>query len=112
MLQGVRAVINMCAEYAGPEEAYKQLGIHQLRLPTDDHYEPLLADMKAAVNFIAECKGRNEKVYIHCKAGHGRAASIAFAWLMYTNPNADPEVKNAYLLLFLEIFIFILFILH
>lgn len=90
---GVRAVVNMCAEYSGPEAAYQQLGIQQLRLPTDDHYEPALTDMEAAISFIAKCKARNEKVYVHCKAGHGRAASIALCWLMYSNPSADPEVR-------------------
>ena len=36
----VRGVINMCNEFSGPENAYERLGIKQLRLPTDDHFEP------------------------------------------------------------------------
>ena len=38
--RGVRGVVNMCSEYAGPQAAYKELGIKQLRLPTTDHFEP------------------------------------------------------------------------
>ena len=36
----VRGVINMCNEFSGPEKAYERLGMKQLRLPTDDHFEP------------------------------------------------------------------------
>jgi protein-tyrosine phosphatase len=52
----------MCGEYEGPIKAYERLGIEQLRLPTDDHFEPALADMSAAVRFIAEHKVKKEKV--------------------------------------------------
>jgi atypical dual specificity phosphatase len=31
---GVRGVVNMCDEYSGPVDAYKNLNILQLRLPT------------------------------------------------------------------------------
>ena len=69
---GVRGVVNMCNEYSGPTGAYARLGITQLRLPTDDHYEPRVTDMQEAVDFINMYKERKEKVYIHCKAGHGK----------------------------------------
>jgi hypothetical protein len=36
---GVRGVVNMCDEYAGPQSDYKRLGIQQLRLRTVDHSE-------------------------------------------------------------------------
>lgn len=88
----VRGVVNMCSEYAGPEAAYKELRMKQLRLPSVDHYEPDLQYMKDAVQFIEDCKSKNEKVYIHCKAGHGRAASIALCWLMHTNRDRSAEV--------------------
>ena len=37
---GVRGVVNVCNEFSGPVGAYERLGIKQLRLPTDDHFEP------------------------------------------------------------------------
>jgi hypothetical protein len=43
---GVRGVINMCKEYAGPASKYKQLGIKELWLPTVDHFEPSVHDLK------------------------------------------------------------------
>lgn len=82
---GVRGVINMQAEYSGPETAYEKLGITQLRLPTIDHIEPSVEYFKTAVSFIEKFRKRDERVYVHCKAGHGRAAAVTMAWLAYNN---------------------------
>lgn len=43
---GVRGVINMCEEYPGPVSKYKRLGIKELWLPTVDHFEPSVHDLK------------------------------------------------------------------
>lgn len=80
--QGVRAVVNMQDEYSGPVAKYKSLGIKQLRLPTVDHVEPTVADLKAAVDFIKAQRESGGKVYVHCKGGHGRGAAVAFAWML------------------------------
>lgn len=91
---GVRGVINMCYEYPGPLVRYKKLGIKQLYLPTVDHYEPSLEYMNAAVAFIDEHKARGEKVYVHCKAAHGRAASVALCWMLKQYPGKTAKVLN------------------
>jgi len=92
---GVRGVVNMCAEYQGPKDEYAKLGIKQLRLPTVDHFEPTVECMREAVKFIADHKARGEKVLVHCKAGHGRAASIALCWLGHENPTKTPQELNS-----------------
>ena len=74
---GVRGVVNLCDEYKGPTWAYSELGIKQLYLPTIDHCEPSLEYMTEAVEFIKRYKARGEKVYVHCKAGHGRGMNNA-----------------------------------
>jgi len=80
---GVRGVINMCEEYKGPIKTYQQLGIEQLHLPTTDHFEPSFDDMQKAVAFIQDYEqNKKGKVYVHCKAGHGRSAGIVYAWLL------------------------------
>lgn len=91
--KGVRGVINMCYEYPGPTSSYSNLGIKQLYLPTVDHYEPSLESMAKAVAFIQEHKDRGEKVYVHCKAAHGRAASIALCWMMKQHPDKTAKVS-------------------
>jgi atypical dual specificity phosphatase len=95
---GVRGVVNMCYEYTGPTSYYNNLGIKQLRLPTIDHFEPSLNQLQEAVAFINEYKRKGEKVYVHCKAGHGRAAAVALCWMLNENPNMSPKVRLAKLL--------------
>lgn len=94
---GVRGVINMCYEYAGPKDAYSALGMRQLHLPVVDHFEPSLAQLQEAVAFIQDCKAKGQKVYVHCKAGHGRAAAVALSWMLHETPDARPEDLNALL---------------
>lgn len=90
----VRGVVNMCDEYRGPVSAYQRLGIEQLRLPTVDHFEPSVEDLKRAVEFIRKHESQGNKVYVHCRAGHGRSAAAVFAWLLYKEPLADPIDLN------------------
>jgi atypical dual specificity phosphatase len=100
---GVRSVINLCEEYKGPAKQYKRLGIRELRLPTTDHFEPSVEDMKTAVEFIKQHHDNKEemgKVYVHCRAGHGRAAAIVYGWLMSKEDDVDTidmERLNAHL---------------
>lgn len=88
---GVRGVVSMQDEYEGPIEAYKRLSINYLRIPVVDHDEPTLGDLKEAIIFIYDHDSNGlGKVYVHCKGGHGRAAAVAFCWLLYKQ-NLDPK---------------------
>ena len=79
---GVTGVVNMCDEYGGPVRAYGRSNIEQLRLPTIDHAEPSAEDLAAAVAFVERHRAAGGRVYAHCKAGHGRSAAVAYAWLL------------------------------
>ena len=81
---GVRAVVNLQAEYEGPLEAYAALHppIEMLRVPVTDHVEPTVAELEQAVAFIRQHRAQGERVLIHCKGGHGRSAAVAMAWLI------------------------------
>lgn len=94
---GVKGVINLCDEYSGPKSDYLDLGIKQLRLPVVDHFEPNCEQIEEAIKFIKVFKDKGEKVYIHCKAGHGRSAAIAFCWLWNKNPSTNLIELNSYL---------------
>lgn len=94
---GVRGVVNCCAEYEGPKAAYEAMGITQLRIPSVDHYEADAGLLEEAVAFIQGYADRGEKVYVHCKAGHGRAAAVALAWLI--SQNKQIAVKDLNMLL-------------
>lgn len=79
---GVRAVVNTCEEYPGPVEEYEKLGIEQLWIPTTDFTHPRLEDVTRAVEFVQRHAESGETVYIHCKAGRARSATVALCWLM------------------------------
>ncbi|MBP86563.1 MAG: phosphatase [Planctomycetaceae bacterium] len=78
----VAGVINTCEEYAGPVTAYEQAGIEQLRLPTIDFTHPSLDSVQRGVSFIERHAATGNSVYVHCKAGRARSATIAICWLM------------------------------
>lgn len=79
---GVRAVLNVCEEYSGPVEAYAASGIEQLRLPTIDYTSPSLSTVCRGVCFIEKWVSRRSLVYVHCKAGRGRSATVVLCWLI------------------------------
>lgn len=84
----------MCKEYKGPVSKYKILGMDELYLPTVDHFEPTVEDLERAVKFIRKHEAEGKKVYVHCRAGHGRSAAVVLAWLMTKDPDVDVKVLN------------------
>lgn len=93
---GVRAVVNMCEEYAGPAAAYARLGIEQLHVPTIDFTPPSLGDVRRAVAFMRDHIARGGGVYVHCKAGRARSATVVLCWLV-AEKGLAPEAANALL---------------
>ena len=74
--------MNTCEEYGGPTTEYEKHGIEQFYMPTIDFTHPAYDDVCRAIEFI-EAKVQDKKtVYIHCKAGRGRSATVAICWLM------------------------------
>ena len=93
---GVRAVVNTCEEYAGPEPEYESSGIHQMRFPTLDFTPPTLETVQQAVELIQSHVNRGETVYVHCKAGRGRSATVVLCWLIQAR-GMTPEQAQAHL---------------
>jgi len=80
--EGVRGVVNTCEEYSGPIKVYDRYNIKQLHVPVFDYTAPTEHQIDQAIAFIEKCIERNEKVYIHCKAGKGRSTTFAVCYLM------------------------------
>jgi atypical dual specificity phosphatase len=79
---GITGVINMCEEYEGPIDEYKKLGIEQLWLPTTDFQHPTAEMVEKGAEFIEKHKCEGGQVYVHCKAGRARSATIVLWWLV------------------------------
>ena len=95
--QGVRGVVNTCEEFDGHQEAYRTMGIEQFHMPTTDFTHPSLDDVTRAVEFIERFAKRGEKVYVHCKAGRARSATVVMCWLM-KNRQMTPAQAQQHLL--------------
>ncbi|MFT7639401.1 MAG: atypical dual specificity phosphatase [Pirellulaceae bacterium] len=94
---GVRAVVNTCEEYAGPVKEYERHGIDQFRMPTIDFTHPKLEDVEAAVEFMKQNIDRGETVYVHCKAGRARSATVVLCYLI-AYEGMTPEEGQKFLL--------------
>ena len=78
--RGVTAVINMRVEF--DDRAAGIAPPRYLHLPTVDDHAPDLEHLQTWVAFIADEIARGGAVYIHCKSGVGRAATMAAAYLL------------------------------
>lgn len=92
--RGITAIVNMREEKYSDE--LKGIGGERhLHLPTIDHTPPSIEDMERGVNFIArEIEEYRGKVYIHCRAGIGRAPSMAAAYLISTGMTRKEALKT------------------
>jgi atypical dual specificity phosphatase len=95
--EGIGAVVNTCSEYAGPQKAYAEADIVQLRLPTVDFTPPSLADVERGVAFMEEQIADGRDVYVHCKAGRARSATIVLCWLIAAK-GVTPEEGQKWIL--------------
>lgn len=93
----IRGVVNTCEEYAGPVQHYRRAGIEQLHIPTIDFTSPTLADVEEGVAFIRKHASNGDTVYVHCKAGRGRSATVVVCYLIETR-GMNPVEAQAFLL--------------
>lgn len=87
---GVRGVVNLCAEHEGPRAAYSKLGLEELHLRVTDYASPSEEQAAQALAFIRRHVAAGARVYVHCKAGRGRSATIALCWLV-EHEQVSPE---------------------
>jgi len=79
---GITGVVNTCQEYAGPTNEYDACEIEQFRMPTIDFTHPKLEHVTQAVEFIKSHQEKGGRVYVHCKAGRARSATVVVCWLI------------------------------
>ncbi|XP_027693465.1 phosphatidylglycerophosphatase and protein-tyrosine phosphatase 1 [Vombatus ursinus] len=86
--ENVGGVITMNEEYetrflCNTKEEWKALGVEQLRLSTVDMTGvPTLENLKKGVQFTLKYMALEKCVYVHCKAGRSRSATMVAAYLM------------------------------
>ncbi|XP_053544873.1 phosphatidylglycerophosphatase and protein-tyrosine phosphatase 1 [Bombina bombina] len=86
--ENVRGVITMNEEYetrllCHSAEEWRALGVEQLRLSTVDYMGvPSLENLKKGAEFVHKHQQMGNSVYIHCKAGRSRSATMVAAYLI------------------------------
>ena len=89
--ENIKGVITLNEEYelenfAPSEEEWGRAGVEYLALPTKDFVAcPTQSDLKRGVDFIMGHKSGNHgngSVYVHCKAGRTRSATLVACYLI------------------------------
>ncbi|KAM6160304.1 phosphatidylglycerophosphatase and protein-tyrosine phosphatase 1 [Erethizon dorsatum] len=94
--ENVRGVITMNEEYetrflCNSSKEWKKVGVEQLRLSTVDMTGvPTLVNLHKGVQFALEYQSLGQCVYVHCKAGRSRSATMVAAYLIQVH-NWSPE---------------------
>ncbi|KAM5248407.1 phosphatidylglycerophosphatase and protein-tyrosine phosphatase 1 [Ctenodactylus gundi] len=94
--ENVRGVITMNEAYetrflCNTSKEWKKVGVEQLRLSTVDMTGvPTLVDLHRGVQFALKYQALGQCVYVHCKAGRSRSATMVAAYLMQVH-NWSPE---------------------
>ncbi|GEM_PF-1511581 len=91
---GVRAVVNTCEEFAGHSQLYQEFQITQHHMPTIDFTHPTLESVVGAVKFMQEQVGQGRRVYVHCKAGRARSATVVMCYLMAIHGVSAEEAQE------------------
>lgn len=80
-VEGVTGVINCCDEFGGHPAEYGRYRMRELHLPTMDYCSPTAQQIENGLDFIRK-QPQGGTVYVHCKAGRGRAGTMTMAYLM------------------------------
>ncbi|KAL2088670.1 hypothetical protein ACEWY4_015569 [Coilia grayii] len=86
--ENVRGVITMNEEYetkyfCNSSEEWRAVGVEQLRLSTVDLTGvPSMENLQRGVEFALQHRQQGTSVYVHCKAGRSRSATLVAAYLI------------------------------
>lgn len=86
--ENIRGVVTLNEDYETSifmhsKEEWDTLGVNQLLLATPDfNNAPSIQKLNEGVDFIKEFKDSDGSVYVHCKAGRGRSATLVACYLM------------------------------
>ncbi|KAF1537856.1 Phosphatidylglycerophosphatase and protein-tyrosine phosphatase 1, partial [Eudyptula minor] len=99
--ENVRAVVTLNEEYETrflccSAQEWKAMGVEQLRLSTVDLTGvPTLENLHKGVEFILKHRACGNSVYVHCKAGRSRSATMVAAYLVQLHHWSPQEAIEA-----------------
>ncbi|OPJ82869.1 phosphatidylglycerophosphatase and protein-tyrosine phosphatase 1 isoform X1 [Patagioenas fasciata] len=99
--ENVRAVVTLNEEYETrflccSAQEWEAMGVEQLRLSTVDLTGvPTLENLHEGVEFILKHRACGNSVYVHCKAGRSRSATMVAAYLIQLHHWSPQEAIDA-----------------
>lgn len=87
---GVHADISLEQERLDAAEGAKYF----LWLPTKDHTAPSMAALRTGTHTMKELVEAGEKIYVHCRNGHGRGPTLIIAYFILMGQ--DVETSHAF----------------
>jgi len=94
---GVCAILNTVREWNGNLGEYQSRGWVHCWIPIIDFTPPTIEQLEHGVNFITDQVNAGRPVYVHCKAGKGRSASMVMGYLIRER-GMTPKEAQVYLL--------------
>jgi protein tyrosine phosphatase (PTP) superfamily phosphohydrolase (DUF442 family) len=80
--QGVRAILNLCAEFTDLHRIEREHGFEVYHLPVEDEQAPDMEELEKALDWLDEAVYLGRKVYIHCRHGIGRTGTVLNAYIL------------------------------
>jgi len=80
--QGVRGILNLCAEFTDLHSIEAEQGFEVYHLPIEDEEAPDLAELDKALDWLDEAIYLGKKVFIHCRHGIGRTGTVLNAYIL------------------------------
>ena len=80
--QGIRAIVNLCAEFCDLHEIEQKQGFEVYYLPVNDNEAPSEASLEKGLDWLDEAIYLGKKVLVHCRHGIGRTGTFVTAYLL------------------------------
>ena len=81
MYSTVRTYVYLYCEFM-PSQEWFRLGVQHKHVIVTDRTAPEVGSIEECVRMIEDLSSRKHSVYVHCKAGKGRSATVVACYLL------------------------------